>query len=112
MHAMPMPVHLPPVSHQKKTQVREASAPRRPQARARGLCSGARSLPRGVELVVVDEDGEQHREDLARGGDGGAHERLEVGDGVEDEGLPHGRARGERRDVAEDHLIKCGAHGR
>ena len=42
-----------------------------------------------VQLVIVHEDRQEHRENFAGRGDRGAHERLEVGNRVENERLPH-----------------------
>ena len=37
--------------------------------------------------MTLSEDGQQHGEHLARGRDGGAHQRVEVCNRVEDEAL-------------------------
>ena len=44
------------------------------------------------QLVALEKDGQQYGEDLSGGGNLCADERVEGGDGVEDERLPDGRA--------------------
>ena len=45
-----------------------------------------------------EEDGEDNREELSRGGDGGAHERVEVADRQVDEVLPESCGQREAQD--------------
>mmetsp|Transcript_39598 Transcript_39598/g.118871 ORF Transcript_39598/g.118871 Transcript_39598/m.118871 type:complete len:260 (+) Transcript_39598:459-1238(+) len=48
--------------------------------------------PLGAQLVSLGEDAQQDRKDLSRRGDRRAHQRIEVRNGVKDEGLSHGAA--------------------
>lgn len=55
-------------------------------------------LPR-IDLVSHEQHGEKDAEELARGGDGGEHQRREVPHRVEDEHLSHGAAHTEQDSV-------------
>ena len=55
------------------------------------------------EDVSLQDDAEEHREDLPRRRDGRADKRVEVGDGVKDEALSDGAA-----DAELDHLVEDG----
>lgn len=52
-----------------------------------------------IDLVAHEQHGEEDAEELARGGDGGQHQRREVPHRVEDEHLPHRAAHAEQHRV-------------
>ncbi len=55
-----------------------------------------------AEDVALEEDAEEDTEDLPSGGDSSADQRVEVGNGEEDEGLARSRAEGELDNLAHD----------
>lgn len=57
-------------------------------------------------MMTMQKDGQEHREDLPRGGHCGADEGVKVRHRIEDEALPHCRAQRELDDVREDLRVR------
>lgn len=60
------------------------------------------------QLVAVEEDGQEHTENLAGGGDGGAHQGIEFRDRVEDETLADRRANSKLQNLLQDDRVLQG----